>query len=126
VAQSPAGEQATSNVTQRSMLGPILFNFFISDLDDEKECTLSKFTEETKLRGVADTPEGHATIQRDDDRREKWSDRNLTRFNEGKCEVLHLGRNQPRHLAVLGDTHLESSLADSDLGVLVDNKLIMS
>ncbi|GAB0206527.1 mitochondrial enolase superfamily member 1 [Grus japonensis] len=50
---------------------------------------------------------------------EKWVDRNFMQFN--KCKILHLGRNNTIHQYMLGAAQLESSLAEKDLGILVDN-----
>ncbi|PKU37328.1 rna-directed dna polymerase from mobile element jockey-like [Limosa lapponica baueri] len=90
------------------------------------ECILSKFTDDTKLGGLADTPEGCAAIQHDLNRLESWAEKNLMRFNKGKCKVLHLGRKKPRHQYRLEVDLLGSTTEEKNVGVLVDGRLSMS
>ena len=86
------------------------------------QSTLSKFTDVTKLRGVADTPEGCAAIQQDLDRLESLG----ISFNKSKCRSLHLRRNTCVHQYRLADDLLERSSAEKDQCVLVNNRLSMS
>ena len=85
----------TSSVPQGSVLGQILFNTFVNDIDSRIRCILSKFVGDAKLWGVVDKPEEWDTTQKDLDWHEQWAQANLMRLNKSKCETLLQGQGNP-------------------------------
>jgi len=107
-----------SGIPQRSVLGLVLFNLFVSSVDSGIECTRSKFTDDTKLCDAIAMLEGRDAIQRDLDRLDKWVCANLMKFSKTKCKVLHVSWGNPKHkkrLRQLGLFSLEKRRLQGDL-----------
>ncbi|KAF7245151.1 3-ketodihydrosphingosine reductase [Varanus komodoensis] len=119
-------QSTVRGVPQGSVLGLILFNPFINDMEEGVTSLLIKFAGDTKTGPVATTEEQVLQIQKDLDRLWKWTGDNRMAFNVDKCKILHLGHRNGCHQYRLGDKWLESITCERDLRVLVDCRLNMS
>lgn len=112
---------AGGSVLQGLILGPVLSNVLMNDLDAGIELILSKFTEYTELEGAVDFMEDQGALQRNVHILENWAITNGIKFNKWKYCLLHQGWSNCRHGYRLGHEWLEGSL-----GVLVNSKLNMN
>ena len=79
-------EEVTSRIPQYSVLGPVVFNIFINDLDEEVQEMTVKFVDDTTLGGTANTLEIRNKIQNYLDRQEHWAENNRMKFSRDKCK----------------------------------------
>ena len=84
----------TSGVPQGSVLGTLLFLIFINDFDDNLKSKISKFADDTKMGGSANSIEKCNDLQSDLDIACLWSDENDMPFNIEKCRVIHIGKKK--------------------------------
>lgn len=59
----PRWKLVTCGVPYGSLLNPVLFYIFISELDDVAEYTFCKLADSTELGRMVDTPESHAATR---------------------------------------------------------------
>ncbi|KAI8500176.1 hypothetical protein Bbelb_217420 [Branchiostoma belcheri] len=131
-ASSP--KHVASGVPQGSVLGPLLFMIFVSDIPAELKNFVSLFADDTKVYAAAQECEENShseCLQADLGKLQEWSERMQMRFHPDKCKVLHLGKKNPRHEYTMskadGTLHrIECIEEEKDLGVLIDSKLSFS
>ena len=75
-----------------------------------------EFARDTKLSGEVDAWEGRASLQEDLHRLEEWANKNLIKFNKDKCNVLHMGKQNPEVQHRPRSAWRGSSSVERDLG----------
>uniref|UniRef100_A0A8C5MGG2 Reverse transcriptase domain-containing protein n=1 Tax=Leptobrachium leishanense TaxID=445787 RepID=A0A8C5MGG2_9ANUR len=116
----------TSGVPQGSVLGPILFNIFISDIAEGINGKVCLFADDTKICNRVDVPGGISQMTNDLGKLKKWSELWQLSFNVDKCKIMHLGRKNPRAEYRIFDTVLTSTSEERDLGVIISEDLRVS
>ena len=86
-----------SGIPQGSVLGPILFLICINDLLEEIQSSGKLFADDSKLFRRIKSLHDRNILQQDLMKLQEWSKKWLLKFNDSKCKVMHLGRNNPEY-----------------------------
>ena len=132
-----------SGVPQGSVLGPVLFLIYVTNISDHINNFTSLFADDTKLFSYILEDHSTRSLQEDIDKLTYWSENMQMSFNMSKCHVMHLGRNNNNHqYSMYKTSHTYSksagtaykltfyNLADvteeTDLGICIDDQLSFS
>ena len=110
-------QEVLSGVPQGSVLGPLLFIIYISDLAESMHCDISIYADDTKI--FCDPSIDHGSLVEDLAGLERWTEDWLLKLNTEKCTVLHIGKNNPMLNYHINNTELRKVTGQSDLGVYV-------
>ena len=116
--------KVTSGVPQGSVLGPTLFIYFINDLPEVSKCPIKIFADDTKAYSKVQSEEDRLLLQECIDALVEWSEKWLIKFNSSKCNVMHLGKNNPNYNYEIKENgiykELNTTYNEKDLGVHID------
>jgi len=96
--------EVLSRVPQGSVLGPLLFLLFVSDLPDWIKNSMRMFADDVKIWNVIRTDVGNYNLQEYLNSLTRWSSKWLQKLNSSKCKVMHIGH----------DTCTEHHITDDD------------
>ena len=113
--------EVESGVPHGSVLGLILFDIFINDINLLVALIdiLRKFADDTKLGKIVMKVEDSQVLQDCLDMLVDWADKWGMKFNTGKCKVMHVGSNNLRIQYNMSGQVLETTETERDIGVLV-------
>jgi ribonuclease P/MRP protein subunit RPP40 len=101
----------------------LLFLTFINDMPSQVRSLCNLFADDSGLSGRVRTAADCDVLQNDLGNLTAWSIDNLLPFNESKCVVLHLGKNNTRFPYSLNGTPLSSASHVKSLGVTITEDL---
>ena len=111
-----AWEPVSSGVPQGSVLGPLRLLIFLNDMPAITTNTTMLLADDSKLIGNVRSPE---TIQSVLNCLSHCTDAWQMKFNESKCGVLHIGKDNPKWNHTMCNSPLQVVEKERDLGVVV-------
>ena len=118
-------EEILFGVPQGSILGPILFNIFLSDLFlVVQNVDFASYADDNTIYDAGDNiDEVIFSLQESSKKLFKWFANNQMKANEGKCHLI-VSTNELTEIQI-GDFAIKNIASETLLGVNIDTKLIL-
>ena len=124
---SSSWSDVSSGVPQGSLLGPLFFVIFISDLPEVvlPGSTMALYADDCKCSRIIDTAGDLELFQQDLDGLHQWSVRNFMNFNVKNCKIMKITKKiQPlTSSSFLENSELEEVKEFKDLGIITNRHL---
>ncbi len=116
-----------SSVPQGSKLGPLMFLLYVNDISDLfKYAKIKMYADDLSIYAPVNNENDNMALQNELDKLCKWCAIWSLSINYKKCNLIHMGYNNPNLPYHLNDTLLSVSNCERILGVLVDDNLSFS
>ena len=118
----------TSGVPQGSVLGPVLFNLFTSELPNYVKSSLPQYADDTVLYIIIRSTNDTVILQNDLDIINKWCTDNQMQLNSNKCKIMHVTRSRsqiPTTYLLQGSHPLKVVDSYKYLGVIFSKRLVL-
>ena len=115
-----------SGIPQGSVLGPILFLIYVTDIGNELSVEPLVYVDDTKVLKEIESEEDVEKLQEDLKKLHNWGKKNNMEFNKGKFVVLRYGKDKEIKESTTyfsGDTEevIEEKESTRDLGVIMQS-----
>ncbi|CAM5136177.1 unnamed protein product [Eretmochelys imbricata] len=115
--------EVNSGVPQGSVLGSVLFNIFINDLEKGVNSKVAKFADDTKLLKIVKSQADCEELQKDLSDLGDWATKWQMKFSVDKCKVTHIGKHNLNYTYKMMGSKLAVTTQERDLGIIVDSSL---
>ena len=86
-----------------------LHSVALSDSESNESYESKKISDDTKIAQIIESLEDSVALQATLDKLGAWAERSGMQFNTAKCQVMHIGKNNPKNMYMMNGLQLSKT-----------------